>query len=372
VWRAVSTICGVITHRAAKRQRKLLKAGISAINLAVVALGLLFFVAAYELSRPLGGDTTWSEVGLWLFAAPAMFISMAVLIRLGRVMSRRESLLDNGYEPIARLARRPVGEAELAALPALLLFPVIIATTKQLPDAGDGSAPVAWIVLFFSGVILTPVPLAALGARSFIVVLGTVAAWLPWAALAVTDHLVAANVVGFVLAAAGWTWVIAMWSRRSTPPRREVVVLMGVSKPGRTEVSWAVARVLGWGCLDAEYTPPTGVSKTSYAPTSMYDDPDVPWWDRLIRWIDDRRSLRDTIARAGVISCPPLTRAERDFVRARRKEVRVLYLQDPRASIPEPPAPDEDIVTVPGGGTAIEIRDRVIAVLGFRAIHITR
>ncbi|MFN0125560.1 MAG: gluconokinase [Verrucomicrobiales bacterium] len=105
------------------------------------------------------------------------------------------------------------------------------------------------------------------------------------------------------------------------PPR--IIVVMGVSGSGKTEVGLALAAALDAGFYDADgFHPPENVAKMS-AGTPLTDVDRQPWFDRL-----DRDVIRPCPpGETRVLACSALKRAYRDRLRAARPgSVRFLHL----------------------------------------------
>jgi len=96
------------------------------------------------------------------------------------------------------------------------------------------------------------------------------------------------------------------------PPR--IIIVMGVSGSGKTEVGRALAATLGAGFYDADgFHPPENVAKMS-AGTPLTDADRQPWFDRL-----DHDVIRPCApGETRVLACSALKRAYRDRLRAAR------------------------------------------------------
>lgn len=96
------------------------------------------------------------------------------------------------------------------------------------------------------------------------------------------------------------------------PPR--IIIVMGVSGSGKTEVGRALADALRAGFYDADgFHPPENVAKMS-AGSPLTDADRQPWFDRLDR--DVIRSCPPGETR--VLACSALKRTYRDRLRAAR------------------------------------------------------
>jgi gluconokinase len=108
-----------------------------------------------------------------------------------------------------------------------------------------------------------------------------------------------------------------------------VIVLMGVSGTGKTEVGTRLARALGAEFVEGDdYHPPANVEKMrSGVPL---DDADrQPWLATLSReigtWLDAGKTV--------VLACSALKRRYRDILNAGRAGVRFVHLKGPEALI---------------------------------------
>jgi gluconokinase len=108
-----------------------------------------------------------------------------------------------------------------------------------------------------------------------------------------------------------------------------VIVLMGVSGTGKTEVGTRLARALGAEFVEGDdYHPPANIEKMrSGVPL---DDADrQPWLETLSReigtWLDAGRTV--------VLACSALKRRYRDILKAGRAGVRFVHLKGPEALI---------------------------------------
>jgi len=102
-----------------------------------------------------------------------------------------------------------------------------------------------------------------------------------------------------------------------------VVVLMGVSGTGKTEVGTRLARALGGEFVEGDdYHPPANIAKMrSGVPL---DDADrQPWLERLSReigaWLDAGKTV--------VLACSALKQRYRDILKADRPGVRFVHLK---------------------------------------------
>lgn len=106
----------------------------------------------------------------------------------------------------------------------------------------------------------------------------------------------------------------------TSPSRRPLVVVFGVSGSGKTTVAAAVADRLGLAFLDAdELHSPASIAKMR-AGTPLADRDRWPWLDRAGDW------LRAHDDQGGVLACSALKRAYRKRLRDRAPRVRFVQL----------------------------------------------
>ncbi len=144
------------------------------------------------------------------------------------------------------------------------------------------------------------------------------------------------------------------------------LIVMGVSGSGKSTVGQGLAQALGWDFRDGDsFHPPSNVAKMrSGAP--LTDEDRWPWLDAIGAHV----AALETAAGHVVIACSALRRAYRDRLRASGARVRFIHLDGSFALIDarmrarrdhfmppsllesqfatlEPPAADENAVTVP-------------------------
>jgi gluconokinase len=112
-------------------------------------------------------------------------------------------------------------------------------------------------------------------------------------------------------------------------PRAKVIVLMGVSGTGKTEVGTRLARALNGEFAEGDdYHPPANIEKMrSGVPL---DDADrQPWLETLSRqigeWLEQDRTV--------VLACSALKQSYRDILKAGRPGVRFVHLKGDEALI---------------------------------------
>ena len=147
------------------------------------------------------------------------------------------------------------------------------------------------------------------------------------------------------------------------PPR--IAVIMGVSGSGKTTIGRALARRLGWLFLEGDALhPPENIAKMK-AGHPLDDEDRAPWLAAIAARIDQWRDHGE----CGVVACSALKRCYRDIIIGNRADVRLIYLEgslaliggrlaqrrdhfmpasllDSQFAALEPPAPEEDAITV--------------------------
>jgi carbohydrate kinase (thermoresistant glucokinase family) len=153
-----------------------------------------------------------------------------------------------------------------------------------------------------------------------------------------------------------------------------VLVLMGVSGCGKTTIAKGLAAAEGWPMLEGDsFHSPANVAKMASG-TPLTDDDRWPWLRAIAAAMDAYRARGESV----VVACPALRRAHRDIVIGDRPDVRLIYLNGPKALIAErlrarkghfmppalldsqfatlePPGPDEHPIVVGIDGTPDEI-----------------
>jgi gluconokinase/6-phosphogluconolactonase len=157
---------------------------------------------------------------------------------------------------------------------------------------------------------------------------------------------------------------------------------MGVAGSGKTTIGRALAKRLGWHFQEGDALhPPENVAKMKAG--QPLDDADrAPWLAAIAARIDEWRRRGE----CGIITCSALKRRYREIVIGDRQDVRLIYLEGSRALIGEriaarhghfmppslldsqfaalePPAPDEDAITVSVDAPVEAIVARIAAAL---------
>lgn len=161
-----------------------------------------------------------------------------------------------------------------------------------------------------------------------------------------------------------------------------VTVVLGVSGSGKSTVGALLAQRLGTPFADADDFHTSEDRATMAGGRPLTDEERRPWLGRIARWMDTELAT----GTPAVLACSALKRAHRDFLRAGRPGVRLLYLQGSREAIAarlagrvdhffpahllesqfeqlEEPAPDEHACVVPLGGSVQETVERALELL---------
>jgi len=133
------------------------------------------------------------------------------------------------------------------------------------------------------------------------------------------------------MAAAPLTQPVSSVSVTTAHPSPLVVVVMGVSGCGKTEVGRLVAQDAGCTFLDADdFHPPENVERMRRG-IPLDDEQRGPWLDRLA-------AVVDAAARDGgrvVLACSALKRSYRERIGVGRPHVRLVHLDGPESLIRE-------------------------------------
>jgi gluconokinase len=167
--------------------------------------------------------------------------------------------------------------------------------------------------------------------------------------------------------------------RRQAP---RIAVIMGVSGSGKTTIGRALAQRVGWPFQEGDALhPPENIAKMK-AGHPLDDEDRAPWLAAIAARIDDwhRRDI------CGVITCSALKRRYRDIIIGDRADARLVYLEgspaliggrlaqrrdhfmpanllDSQFAALEPPAPEEDAITISVDAPADAIVERIAAAL---------
>jgi ribose 5-phosphate isomerase A len=187
----------------------------------------------------------------------------------------------------------------------------------------------------------------------------------------------------FVADAAGVHRLDSPRAHRGTPP---ILVVMGVSGSGKSTIAEELSARLGWPFEEGDSLHPESNIAKMHAGLALTDADRLPWLQRVAAWIDEQRAKKQP----GIITCSALKRSYRQIVIGDRPEVRLVYLRAGRDLIAEhlagrhghffpsellrsqietleEPDPSEDALTVDLGGSAAQIADEIIRLLGTSA-----
>jgi gluconokinase len=158
-----------------------------------------------------------------------------------------------------------------------------------------------------------------------------------------------------------------------------IILVMGVSGSGKTTVGAMLAGRLQWHYAEADdFHPKANIDKMA-AGHPLTDEDRWPWLRAIRAWIDTQIAANEP----AVVTCSALKRVYRDFLRAERPEVQVVYLQGSRDLIAsrlaarhghffqakmldsqfadlEEPAPDEHALIVSIEGMPRETVDEIL------------
>lgn len=162
-----------------------------------------------------------------------------------------------------------------------------------------------------------------------------------------------------------------------------VIVMMGVSGVGKTTIGTLLAERLGWGYAEGDsYHPPENVAKMR-AGTPLDDTDRGPWLAAIAADIDRWRAS----GRGMVVACSALKRSYRDILIGVRPDVRLVRLAGDESVIRarmetrtdhymppsllssqiatlQPPAQDEEAITVDVASSPEECVGRILEALG--------
>ncbi|MGE5292318.1 MAG: gluconokinase [Micromonosporaceae bacterium] len=97
---------------------------------------------------------------------------------------------------------------------------------------------------------------------------------------------------------------------------------MGVSGSGKSTVGAMLAGRLGWAYAEADdFHPAANVTKM-HAGIPLTDDDRWPWLRAIAEWMDAQAAADEP----AVVACSALKRRYRDFLRAGRPYIRLIYL----------------------------------------------
>jgi gluconokinase len=159
----------------------------------------------------------------------------------------------------------------------------------------------------------------------------------------------------------------------------QILLVMGVSGSGKSTVGAMLAGRLGWAYAEADdFHPAANVAKM-HAGIPLTDDDRLPWLHAIAEWMDTAAAAGE----AAVVTCSALKRRYRDYLRAGRPYVRLIYLDgdkklivrrmtarqghffparllDSQFSELEPPRPDEHVLMVSAAEAPGQIVDEIV------------
>lgn len=169
---------------------------------------------------------------------------------------------------------------------------------------------------------------------------------------------------------------------KSAPP---VLLVMGVSGSGKTTIGEMLAKRLGWTFKEGDDLHPQANIEKMHAGIPLDDEDRQPWLAAIAEWIDQQTAM----GRPAIVSCSALKRAYRDFLRADRPQIRLVYLKgsfavlaerlshrqghfmptnllDSQFDTLEEPAPDENALVADDNATPQEIVDDIMDLLSMK------
>jgi gluconokinase len=165
------------------------------------------------------------------------------------------------------------------------------------------------------------------------------------------------------------------------------IIVMGVSGSGKTTISEALARELGFTCEDGDtYHPAANVAKM-HSGIPLTDEDRWPWLRAIAQAIDRKADAGMPV----VIACSALKRAYREILVHGREDVRIVYLKGSRDLIAkrlahrtghfmpaslldsqfatiEEPLPAEHVITVSIDATVDDVVEQIIRRLSVTSV----
>ncbi len=161
-----------------------------------------------------------------------------------------------------------------------------------------------------------------------------------------------------------------------------IIVVAGVSGSGKTTIGEMLARRLAVPYAEADsFHPAANIAKMS-AGIPLNDDDRKPWLQAIADYADARLEAGES----AVVTCSALKRRYRDFLRAGRPLLHIVYLDGDRETIGrrlssraghffppqlldsqfrdlEPPSPDEGVLAVPVEQAPEQIVEAIVRAL---------
>jgi gluconokinase len=168
----------------------------------------------------------------------------------------------------------------------------------------------------------------------------------------------------------------------ATGPVPAVLIVMGVSGTGKSTIGSLLAGRLQWEYEDGDWFHPKANIDKMHQGIPLTDEDRWPWLQAIAAWIDKTRQAGGH----GVIACSALKRSYRDVLVGGHANVRLIYLTGDEELIArriatrhehfmppsllhsqvvtlEPPAPDENPITVSIEPAPREIVTHILAAL---------
>jgi gluconokinase len=120
--------------------------------------------------------------------------------------------------------------------------------------------------------------------------------------------------------------MIAMGIRRSenvSLPAPAVMIVMGVSRSGKSTIGALLARRLRWEFEDADWLHPTSNVDKTHKGIPLTDEDRRPWLEAVAIWIDGTRRPSEH----AVVARSVLKRRYRDVLIGSRADARLIYFK---------------------------------------------
>jgi gluconokinase len=174
--------------------------------------------------------------------------------------------------------------------------------------------------------------------------------------------------------------------RGSVGCRAMIVVMAGVAGSGKTTVGELLARRLGWVFADADdFHPPASVAKM-HSGVPLTDADRWPWLRAVAAWMAQRAAAGES----AVVACSALRRDYRELLLSATPAARMVFLSIPHDACAarlterhghffdkklldsqfaalETPAPPEPVLVIPAAGSAEQLTEEIMRLLGLPA-----